>query len=202
MDPRDTLVITGTGKAQAAPDAVVLDLQLEGHGASVSEALAALADASRACEAALPGRSVRTHGLGVHPRHDHHGRQVGHTAYQQVRVRTDDPTGVGDVVRRVGDAVGEGFGVNGLRPEVSDTAPLETDAREAAMADARTRAEHYARLAGRSLGEVLWIVEPGTDGGVRPFGESDMRMAMAAGPAVDPADQEVTVRVQVGFALR
>ncbi|MDO5738948.1 MAG: SIMPL domain-containing protein [Ornithinimicrobium sp.] len=201
MTSPDTVVVSGTGRASAAPDSLVLDLQLEGHGSTVSEALAALTMASRACVEALPGHAVRTHGLGVHPRHDHQGQQVGHTAYQQVQVRTADPAGAGDLIQRLSDAVGNGLGVNGLRPEVADTAELSRQARDRAFTDARGRAEQYAALAGRALGGVLQVREGGVDGAPRPYGREDARMAMASGPVVDAADHEVVATVEVTWSL-
>ena len=196
----DNVVVLGTGRAAAAPDTLVLDLQLEAHGATVAEALTALTEASRSCHEALPGLSVRTHGLGLHARHDHQGRQVGHTAYQQLQVRADDPGSAGDLVQRLSGAVGNALGVNGLRPELSRTADLETQARERAFEDARSRAEQYAALVGRVLGTVREVRE-GQPAGPRPMMAADARVSMAAGPVVDSADHEVRVTVEVTWAL-
>lgn len=202
MDARDTVVVTGTGRAGAAPDSLVLDLQLEGHGSTVSEALAALTAATAAAGEALPDHDLLTHRLGVHPRHDHQGRQVGHTAYQSLQVRTTDPSHAGELVHRLAEATGSALGVNGLRPEVSDTSALERLARQRAVDDARGRAEQLAQLGGRGLGPMLWAREGG-EGAPRPYAAAEPRMMLAeGGPAVDPADQEVVVVVEVGWALR
>lgn len=201
MDPRDTVVVTGTGRTTSAPDVLVLDLQLEGHGATIQEALSALTAAGQACRDALPDHRLTTHGLGLHPRHDHQGRQVGHTAYQSLQVRTEEPGTAGDLVQRLGVAVGSGPGVNGLRPEISDTSELEIEARRLAVDDARAKAEDYARLTDRQLGPVLWVREGGSVAPVGPYA-ADARMAMASGPAVDPADQEVVAVVEIGWGLR
>lgn len=199
MDPHSSVVVTGTGSASAAPDAVVVDLQLEGQGRSVSEALSALTRASEAARSALPDHRLTTHGLGVHARNDRDGRQVGHTAYQSLRVRTEDPNGAGDLIQRLGDAVGDGLIVNQLRPEVSDTSGLLDRAREDAVAQARHKAEQYARLVGRSLGQAHWVREPGT-GGPGPMPRMEM-LSRASGPPVDAADHEVVVTVEVAWEL-
>lgn len=196
----DILVVTGTGRAGAAPDSLVLDLQLEGRGATVSDALAALSQATRAVDEALPGHQPRTHGLGLHPRHDHQGRQVGHTAYQQLQVRTDDPDGAGALIQRLSDVVGDALGVNGLWPELTDPRGVAEQARELAYADALTRAEQLAGLAGRRLGQVRQIREVGA-GGPRPAGAEVARMAMDTGPVVDAVDHEVTAHVEVTWGL-
>ncbi len=197
-----TVVVVGTGRAGAVPDTLVLDLQLEAQGATVAEALEALTRASQACHDALPGVSLRTSGLGVHPRHDHRGTgaTVGHAAYQSLQLRAPDPAGAGAVVQRLSQAVGDALGVNGLRAELSDTAELDRRARELAFADARARAEQYAALADRAVVGVQHVREL-VDGPVHPLPRGDVRMAMASGPVVEAADHEVTVTVEVTWLL-
>lgn len=205
-DPRgsapDTVTVVGTGRAGAAPDTVVLDLQLEGRGATVAEALQALSAASAACHDALPDTHLRTSDLGVHARHDHTGSGgiVGYTATQSLTLRNPDPTAAGDLVRRLSEVVGDALGVNGLRAELSDTTELERRARELAFEEARARAEQYAALAGRAVTGVLRVRETG-DGPVSPFPRADVRLAMASGPVVRAADHEVTATVEVTWEL-
>lgn len=196
----DTVVVTGTGRASAAPDVLVLDLRLEGHGPTVGEALSVLSRASRAAHDALPDQRLRTHGLGIHPRHDRQGERAGHTAYQSLQVRTDDPEAAGALVQRLGEAVGDGLGVEGLRHEVADPSGLQRQARERAFGDAVERAEQYAELAGRVLLGVRSVREPAV-GGPRPLGDQTVRAVMAAGPVVDPAEHEVTAVVEVTWQL-
>ncbi|MGO0575041.1 SIMPL domain-containing protein [Ornithinimicrobium panacihumi] len=200
MNSTDTVVVLGRGTAAAAPDTLVLDLQLEGHGATVAEALDALTSASGAAHQALPEMSVRTHGLGLHPRHDNHGRQVGHTAYQQLQVRSPGPNDAGEVVRRLSEVVGNALGVNGLRPELADTVELTAQARDRAFADAQARAEQHARLAGRRLGAVRQVRE-GDAGSPRPMATADARVAAFSSPTVEAADHQVVVSVEVTWDL-
>ena len=196
----DTVVVTGTGSASSVPDTLVLDLLLSAHGQTVGEALSALTRASRAAHEALPGSTPRTHGLGVHPRHDHQGRQVGHTAYQSLQVRAGDPSAAGELLTRLGDAVGDALGVDGVRQEVAAPGPLHEQARERAFADARRRAGQYAALAGRELGEVV-RVRDGVASGPGPMAAADARFAMESGPTVQPAAHEVTAVVEVTWLL-
>lgn len=200
MDPRDTIVVTGTGRAGAPPDTLVLLLQLETSGPNVAEALAGLSAASQACHEALPEHRVTTHGLGVHAAHDHQGRRTGHTAIQQLHVRTQDAAGAGQLVQRLSEVVGDALGVNGLNPELSDTSAVASAARERAYADALARAEDYARLAGVRVGEVLWVREHGLPG-PRPLGGPERAMAMSSGPVVEPAEHEVVASVEVAWQL-
>lgn len=195
-----TVTVVGTGRAGSAPDTLVLDLRLEGRGATVAEALDDLTRASRACHDALADLPLRTHGLGVHPRHDHGtGDVVGHTAHQSMQVRTDDPAGAGQLVRRLSQVAGEALTVGGLRAEVSGTRELEGRARELAFADARARADQYAVLTDRAVVGARHVRE--LDGPDRPFPLVETRAALAGGPVVDAADLEVTVSVEVVWEL-
>ncbi|MGC5583214.1 SIMPL domain-containing protein [Ornithinimicrobium sp. W1679] len=195
----DRVEVTGTGRASGRPDTLVLDLRLQAHGATVGEALTSLTRASHACHDALPGLPVRTHGLGVHPRHEQ-GHQRGHTAHQSLQVRTDDPSLAGDLVQRLVDVVGDALGVDGLRHELADTAALARRAREQAFADAAVRAQQYAALSGRTLGAVRRVREPGGSG-PSPMAAELARTALSAGPVVQAEDLEVVAAVEVVWEL-
>lgn len=195
-----TVRVTGTGRATGRPDALVLDLRLQANGSTVGEALTALTRASHACHDAVPGLPVRTSGLGVHPRHEQ-GHQRGHTASQSLHVRTGDPASAGELVQRLVDAVGDALGVDGLRHEVADPSDLHRRAREQAFADAAVRAEQYAALAGRHLGAVRAITEPGAPG-PSPLPAGAARTALAAGPVVEAEDLAVVAVVEVVWELR
>lgn len=200
--PANSVTVTGTGTASAAPDSLVLDLRLEGQGSTVAEALDALTRAAEACREALPGVDVRTHGLGVHPRHDYQGNPTGHIAFQSLHVRTDETSAAGRLIQRLSEAVGDALGVNGLLPRVRDVASLRSDARAAAFADARRSADEYAALAGRELGALAWVREGTTGWSPRPEAASGRMMALSSdGPPVDAADHEVVVVVEASWHL-
>jgi uncharacterized protein YggE len=92
--------------------------------------------------------------------------------------------------------------VHGLRFDVQDDTPLRLQARQAAVADARARAETYAAAADRALGRVLHISELG-EGRPGPVRAGRM-MAMEAVSAPVPLEagaHEVSVNVTVEWAL-
>jgi uncharacterized protein YggE len=84
---------------------------------------------------------------------------------------------------------------------VSDASKAADQAREAAMADARRKAEVYAHASGIQLGRVEWITE---DAGVvapvqtRAQGAS---AAMAATVPISAGEDTLRVRVTVGFGI-
>jgi uncharacterized protein YggE len=89
--------------------------------------------------------------------------------------------------------------VHGISFEVSRAEALQDEARKAAIANARKRAEIYATAAGVQLGPVLQIAEGGSEV-VRPvFGA---RMGAAPPVPIEPGTQAVTVSVTVTYGLR
>ena len=133
-------------------------------------------------------------------RTDKDGSVVGYVAHQRLRLRVRDTGAVGALLEGLADAAGDAFGVDELGFEVEDPQPLHEQARAAAFADARARAEQYAALAGRLLGPVL-RVEDG-DGAAVPVarGRAMAAESMAAMP-VAAGESQVHAAVVVRFGL-
>jgi uncharacterized protein YggE len=192
--------VAGTGSAGAVPDVVVVDARVSTEAADVAGAQAGCAEAvSAALEAAgLAGvatADLHTTGLALHPRHDRDGRAViGYVATQSLRLSIRDPGSVGRVLTGLAGAAGDGLGVDAVRLDVADTAPLADLAREAAFADARARAEQYAVLAGRPLGPVLRVEE---DARVVPPGPPARALVASADAGMPVAAGRVTVSASV-----
>jgi uncharacterized protein YggE len=88
--------------------------------------------------------------------------------------------------------------VYGVSFTVSDDQKWQSEAREKAMADARSRAGELAGLAGAELGDVLSISEVIGGGVVMAYAER----AMGGGGGIAPGEMEMTTQVQVTFALQ
>ena len=181
----DHVEVTGTGSASAVPDVVVLDARVSCDAPDVAGALAkaservsaALAAASEAGVAAADRQST---GMGVNSRWDHEGRGViGYSAYQSLRLLVRDRDGVGDLISALARAAGDSFGLDGVRLEVAEKAPLVEQARAAAFADAVRTARATALASGRSLPVVVSLT--GTDGD--PQGRSRCAEVLAAAGA-------------------
>jgi uncharacterized protein YggE len=85
----------------------------------------------------------------------------------------------------------------GVSFTVSDDQKWQSEARKKAMADARSRAEELAGLAGVELGDVLSVSEV-IGGGMTVYAER----AMGGGGGIAPGELEMTTQVQVTFAIR
>jgi uncharacterized protein len=201
MADQDTVEVVGRGTASADPDQVVLDLRVECPAPSVAAALAELTErvavVTAAAAARRPAQQLVTTGVGVHPRHDRDGAVAGHTAYQQLRVTAPDPARAGDLVLHLGDAAGDSLTVESMALTLTDDGALQRRAREQAFADARSRAELYAALAGRPLAGVRGVSELLPEPGPGPR----FALAAEAGLPVQPARHEVTALLRVTWAL-
>jgi Uncharacterized conserved protein len=110
---------------------------------------------------------------------------------------------------RAGDAIGQAVGaggnavrVNGISLDLEDTGALVSSARDRAYADARAKAEQYAKAAGRSLGDVMSITEDvSTPSPIAvPYAAGDS--AKSASVPIQPGSQDVDVSVTVVFTMR
>ena len=114
-------------------------------------------------------------------------------------VRTTDLGHVGSVLVAAVDAGGDGARVDGVSFSHDDAAALERQARDLAWAEARTKAEQYAALAGQALGEVRHIVETGGAPGPMPKGVAFL--AASPAPPVDSGEGAVASVLSVTWAL-
>jgi len=202
-----TVSVTGTGTASAAPDVVRVDLRI-GHDAA--DVAAALTGASRGIAAVgsvvrasgVADADIRTLDASVGQRYDQTGSPVGFTAQQRLRVTVRRLDAVGDILAAAAGAVGNALLVDQVALDVSDRSSGLKDARDAAFADARGKAEQFAGLSAARLGSVLTVSE----GGATPFpGSRGMAFAareMAAAMPVEGGDLDITVAVTVTWELQ
>ena len=90
----------------------------------------------------------------------------------------------GQCLTTAAEAGGNDLAIDGISLEISDPVPLRVLARERAFADAHSKAEEYATLAGRSLGTLDSLQE---DGAVR-----------AVPTAYGPAEARASVDIEGG----
>ncbi len=116
---------------------------------------------------------------------------TGYVAAIDLMVRVRDLAALGGVLDAV---ISDGANaMNGIAFAVAEPAPLEDEARRAAVADARAKAEVLADAAGIALGEVIAIHE----GGATPVPGPVMRSMAMAESAVPIAGGEIDVRARV-----
>ena len=124
---------------------------------------------------------------------------VGFRASNRVTVKIRDVIKVAGIIDTL---VGAGANdIGNISFEVTQASKLLDDAREQAVADARRKAEIYARATGVTLGTPLSVSE---GGGPVPLFKGRMAAPMAASPqaAVAPGEETLSVTVNVSWAIK
>lgn len=205
-----TLTVTGTGRASVRPD--IADLRL---GVTVTESTVEAARTSsagiqngilaRLRALGIAGRDLQTSIVNVQPQYDYSEqsappRLVGYQFSNLVAATIRDIDKVGDAID---GALGAGATtIDQISFRVADPAAAEAQARDAAVTDARTRADGLAASAGVSIAGVAAIVEGGA--GPVPYPRPFERMVMAAkdaGTPIEAGENEITATVTVTYLL-
>lgn len=201
-------VITVSGEATVgiAPDLATINAGITSRAKTAREASDANNKAMQKVLAALreggvADRDVQTEYLSLQPlREDVRNgtdRIVGFQASNTVSIRVRDIARLGAVLDR---AIASGANeISGISFEVSDRSKRLDEARAAAVADARRKAEVLAKAAGVGLGPAIMIAE---EGGSRSPGPMMMRAAAAPSAAVATGEQTLRASVNVTFELK
>jgi len=165
--PRE-LTMTGTGDASAVPDQLSFSLEVHLSRPQLDAAL----DAANRSMARVLGSlkqhgvdkgDVQTTGLSMDPVYDYpnYGPPVlrGYRVSERASVLVDELKEGGAAVTAAVAAGGNDVRVDDLRLLVGDTDAVMKQARDAAVDEARAKAEQYAAASGETLGDVVTISE-------------------------------------------
>lgn len=202
-----TIAITGHGEARGRPDTATIQAGVTTNGATAAAALSANSARMNGVFAALkklgvPDRNIQTSGFSIFPQYtngDNNAarRLTGYQVSNTVSVKLDDVDRTGASLDAL---VAAGANqMNGISFDIAKPEPLLDQARAEAVADARHRAEVYAKAAGLSLGPVQSINENGAAPPPRPM----YRMAMMAADAapVAPGEQSLSADVTMVWEI-
>lgn len=164
---QNVVTVQGTGKASGTPDTMVTTVSVNTRGASPSVALDAasrtMARVQRTLAAhGVAAKDLQTTGLQVNPVWVYtKGKQSthGYSAEEDLSVTLRDLHTAGTTISAAIAVGGSTVTVGGLTLDLEGDSTLVTNARAAAFADAKTKAQQYAALAGRTLGSVLSVTE-------------------------------------------
>jgi uncharacterized protein YggE len=200
----DRLVtVNGEATVNVAPDTAVIRVGVtsaartareagDANGKQMTAVLAAIKDAG------IAARDIQTSRLSLQPQYDPNrsgtARLLGFQATNQITVNIRDIEKLAGIIDQ---AISAGANeMSGLEFLVSQQSKLLDQARDEAIADARRKAELYAKAAGARLGAVVSISEEGSSPPPRPM------QAMRAGAApVAPGEQTLRAVVGVSYEL-
>jgi len=211
-----TITIEGRGEVLAAPDMAQINSGVTTQGASAREALdantAAMGELIAALKAAgIEARDIQTSGFSVNPNYVYsderdengyslppriNGYQVSNTVTVTVR-KLDDLGTILDKSVTIGANT-----INGVSFSVADPSELYNEARKAAFADARAKAELYADAANVALDEIVSISETQGYNAPQPYpmyARADVAMAQAV--PVEAGEMAFAINVSVQWEL-
>jgi uncharacterized protein YggE len=203
-----SLTVVGSGKVSARPDMAQVQVGVVTEAPSAAKALkdnnATMARLFSTLDArGIARKDVQTSGFGVAPQYKRgpHGEQlpqvVGYRVSNAVRIKVRKLDALGQVLDEV---VQQGANqVQGVSFSVAEPTPLLDEARRQAMAEARRKAELYAKEAGVEVGRVLLIQEQ-TPHLPRPLAAGFAR-AEAAGVPIAEGEQDFGASITVTYAI-
>lgn len=207
--------VSGQGEASGKPDLAEINAGVQTFAKTVIEASRQNQAILEKIFEALDGqgieeKDIQTSNYSIWAEQDYsrngeqgNDRIVGFRVSNIVHVKVREIAKIGEVLAAVTNAGANS--INGIQFSVQDAEQLERQAREAAMADARARAESLASLAGVELGEVLSLSLSSAPDYPRPYAASrvmEMADAGAPVPGIAPGQQSVSVTINATFAIR
>ena len=204
--PPSVISVTGEATVSVPPDQAQIEGGVSTEAKTAREASQANNAAMGKVLLALKGagideKDVQTSRLSLQPQNAPNrtgpSAIIGYRASNRVTVRLREVTSLAGVIDTlVGAGANEIGGINFM---VSQASRHLDEAREQAIADARRKAEIYARAAGVTLGEPLNISEVGSPG---PMPFRRMTAGMTASAPVAQGEETLAVTVTVSWAIK
>jgi uncharacterized protein len=206
--PPAAISVTGEATVSVPPDLAQIDGGVTSEAKTAREASeannAAMSKVLQALKTAgIAEKDIQTSRLSLQPQSA--GAQyrsgpssiTGYRASNRVTIRVRDITKVAGVIDTL---VGAGANeIGGINFTVSQASKLLDEAREQAVADARRKAEIYAKAAGVTLGAPLSISEEGNSA---PVPYRRMATGIAASAPVAQGEETLQITVSVSWAIK
>ncbi len=204
--PPAAISVTGEATVSVPPDLAEIDGGVTSEAKTAREASEANNAAMGKVLQALKGagieeKDIQTSRLSLQPQSapNRSGPSAiaGYRASNRVTIRVRDVTKVASAIDTL---VGAGANeIGGINFVVSQASKLLDEARERAVADARRKAEIYAKAAGVTLGAPLSISEEANSA---PVPYRRMAAGMAASAPVAQGEETLRVTVSVSWAIK
>jgi uncharacterized protein YggE len=162
----------------------------------------AVRDALR--RAGIADRDIQTSNLSLQPQYRYAENQppvlTGYQAANEVSIRFREIAQTGRILDAL---VAQGANqISGPMLEIDRPEAALDEARTAALATARARAELYARALGMQVRRILWVSESGMAGPPMPRPVAVLRAQAAQVANIDPGEQRLSVALTVSFELQ
>jgi uncharacterized protein len=206
--------VRGTGSISAKPDMATMQVGVQIQKDTLDAAQAEAATKIDAAMNQLKGagiaeKDISTAQYSVEPvmdysRNNEPPRLIGFRVTNILAVKIRDISKAGAIID--GQVKAGANTVYGVSFSFSDPSALMRQAREAAVRDAKEKAEHYASLSGVTLGAPIVITDGGSNMPPMPMPAADMAAERGAGNIavnqITPGQQEVRIEVSVAYSIK
>ncbi len=207
------ITVSGEGKATGKPDIALITLGVSKEAVSVEAARSGAAASLDAMIKSMRDNGVakddiQTEQFSIQPEYDYSNNKQtlrGFRVTNVVSAKVRDINKTSKVVDDAATAGGNDAQVQNIAFTIDKPDELKKQAREAAVADAKARAETLAATTGVSVGAPVYITETG--GGVPVplyYGGAESRNAADTAPAtpIEPGTLDVTISVTVTWSIK
>jgi len=202
------ITVTGHGEVQVQPDTGFFQVGVQVHASTVAAARDAAAKAADAVSKSLKANGIadadiKTTNYSINPEYDYRAttpKVTGYVVMNTVEVKVRKVDTFSKVIDDATAAGGDSVQVQAIRFDVADNSKLLDQARQAAVADARNKAEQLAKLGGGTLGNPISISETQSS---MPQPLEIVKGVPATGQAVpiSPGSSSVTVDISATWDL-
>ncbi len=206
-EEQNAISVTGEGKVSVEPDMAEIIIGVESRAPTAKEAASQNSEDMNEVMAVLEGmgiaeEDIQTVDYSIRADIDYRGDEgpkvVGYVVDNAVRVKVRDLDLVGDLLDEVMEAGANN--IYGITFTLEDPRPFQEQAREMAVADARSKAQQLAEAADVRLGALLSLSEYITGGPV--YVEKAAAEGMGGGaPPISAGQLEITIQVQMSYEI-
>jgi hypothetical protein len=201
------IVVAGLGKVSGTPDVLRLQIGVEVRRIDVSTALRdANALQTRVRDTlrrdGVDPKDMQTSDVSIYPSFDTKGKPDGYVVSERLTVKLRDLARAGSIIGEALAAGGSPVRLQAVSFDLEDDAALLQKARDAAYADAKQKAQRYADLSGRALGQVELVSEELPGELPVPYATPSGDAAKSSAVPIEPGRSQVSVAVTVRWSLR
>jgi uncharacterized protein len=208
--PQRTITVTGTGKVTLTPDIAYISIGVHTENASAKEAVSENSTQAQAVNAAIKGfgvasKDIQTTNFSIYSQQqtDTNGKVTG-TLYvvdNTVYVTVRDLTKLGDLLDSTVKAGANN--VNSIQFDVADKTGALSQARLAAVADAKKQADELTKATGVALDVVQSISYYDTSAPVTvQYAKADFAAPAPASVPVQAGSMQIYTTVTVVYGLK
>jgi len=204
--------VSGQGKVTAVPDIATLSLGIEAQEASVADAQSKATEAMNKVMDALTSngmakKDIQTQYFNIQKvtRWDDKNQQevvIGYRVTNTVTAKIRNIDKAGSIIDAVAAAGGDLTRIDNIDFSVEKPEAYYGEARDKAMADAKAKATQMAELAGVTLGKPTYISESAYSQPPPIVRMAEMTAAELAETPISPGEMEISLTVQVVYAIK